>query len=163
MKKFIALFVFISLLVIICFFVNRKLVQKAPVSEVQIQVQNEINSEIKEEVKNNDLIHVSVPLPNSEIQSPLMVTGEARGYWFFEASFPVELVDWDGKIIAQGIATAEGEWMTNDFVPFKAELTFTTDPETYSNKGTLILRKENPSGLPENDDSIKIPVIIKKY
>jgi len=108
-----------------------------------------------------DLIRLASPRPNETITSPLTITGEARGYWYFEASFPVVLVDWDGRIIAQGIATAKGEWMTSDFVPFEAKLEFVADSNAYSNRGALILRKDNPSGLPEHDDALEIPVVIK--
>lgn len=106
-----------------------------------------------------DLIRLTYPRPNQVIQSPLIVTGEARGNWFFEASFPVYLTDWDGKIIATGIAQARGEWMTTNFVPFEAKLTFDLDKNLYSNRGTLILRKDNASGLPEHDDALEIPVL----
>jgi hypothetical protein len=114
------------------------------------------------EPSKSDLIHVESPQPNQIIESPLLVTGEARGSWFFEASFPVVLVNWDGLIIAQGVATAQGEWTTNNFVPFTATLTFTADKNAYSNKGALILRKDNPSSLPEHDDSIEIPIMFAK-
>ena len=107
-----------------------------------------------------DLIRLTTPRPNQAITSPLTITGEARGTWYFEASFPVVLTDWDGRIIAQGIATAQGEWMTAEFVPFVAILAFTVDKSAYSNKGTLILRKDNPSGLPEHDDALEVPVIL---
>ena len=112
-------------------------------------------------VQKAGLIRVTSPRPNSTVESPLTITGQARGYWYFEASFPVVLVDWDGKIIAQGIAQAQGEWMTEDFVPFEATLIFVADPNAYSNRGALILRKDNPSGLPEYDDALEIPVVIK--
>ena len=107
------------------------------------------------------LIRLTAPLPNATVSSPLTITGEARGYWYFEASFPVVLVDWDGRIIAQGIATAKDEWMTEEFVPFEATLTFVADKNVYSNRGALILQKDNPSGLPEYDDALEIPVVIK--
>jgi len=68
----------------------------------------------------------------------------------------VILTNWDGLIIAQGIAT---EWMTTEFVPFEATLTFVVDKNVYSNKGTLVLRKDNPSGLSEYDDALEIPVV----
>ncbi len=112
-------------------------------------------------VQKANFIRLTAPQPNSVVSSPLVLTGEARGYWYFEASFPIFLVDWDGKIIAQGIATAKDNWMTEEFVPFEAELTFAPDPNVYSNRGALILRKDNPSGLPEHDDALEIPVIIK--
>lgn len=117
--------------------------------------------DIGNEISKSDLIRVSYPRPNEEVQSPLTITGEARGGWFFEASFPVFLADWDGKIIANGNATAKGDWMTSEFVPFEATLTFTADANTFSNRGTLILKKDNPSGLPQNDDALEMPVIIK--
>lgn len=118
-------------------------------------------SEKQNEQGKTNLIRVDSPWPNQTVQSPLTITGEARGSWFFEASFPVVLTDWDGLIIGQGIAQAKSDWMTADFVPFEATLTFTADKNAYSNRGTLILRKDNPSGLPEYDDAFEIPVLIK--
>ncbi len=117
--------------------------------------------DIGNELEKADLIHIDSPRPNQTIQNPLTITGRARGSWFFEASFPVFLTDWDGRIIGQGIATAKDEWMTTEFVPFEATLTYTTDPNVYSDRGTLILKKDNPSGLPEHDDALEIPVVIK--
>lgn len=111
----------------------------------------------------SNLIRLESPLPYSEVASPLAISGKARGNWFFEASFPVFLVDWDGKIIAQGIATAGSEWMTTDFVPFTATLTFNKADISgqYSNRGALILKKDNPSGLPQYDDALEVPVLLK--
>jgi len=103
-----------------------------------------------------DVITVSSPLPEDKITSPLIIKGEARGTWYFEGSFPVVLTDWDGLIIAQGIATAEGEWMTTDFVPFTSTLNFTKP--SYGATGSLILKKDNPSDLRQYDDALEIPV-----
>ena len=97
----------------------------------------------------SNLIRVYSPQPNQEVTSPLSITGEARGYWFFEAVFPVRLLDKNGNIIAQTPAQAQGEWMTENFVPFSAQITFTVS-ETQN--GTLVLEKDNPSDLPENAD-----------
>lgn len=106
-------------------------------------------------------VNLSSPVANSVIVSPLTLTGEAGG-WYFEGSFPLEIVDSLGNVIAQGPAQATGDWMTTDFVPFTATLTFTNpynpgDPES-EKMGKIILRKDNPSGLPENDDSLEIPI-----
>ncbi len=103
------------------------------------------------------LISVAIPTPRSLIQSPLTATGTARGYWFFEASFPIELFDENNQLIAQGIGQAQGDWMTEDFVPFTATLTYTNSVEQ---NGTLVFKKDNPSGLSENDDELRIPVVI---
>jgi len=103
-------------------------------------------------------ITVSTPQPNTEISSPLTITGEAVGTWFFEATFPVELVDANGAVIAQGLVQALSDWQTEELVPFEGTLEFTTDALA----GELILSKDNPSGLPENDEDIKIPVTFSK-
>jgi hypothetical protein len=80
----------------------------------------------------------------------------ARGNWFFEGSFPVELVD-DSGDLAQTIATAKGDWMTDAFVPFEATLQI---PKNLAGPATLILKRDNPSGLPDYDRSISIPVFV---
>jgi hypothetical protein len=105
-----------------------------------------------------DLIVVESPRAREEINSPLFISGKARGYWFFEADFPIELVDENNNLIAQTIAQAKGEWMTEDFVPFEATLNF-VNPKT--NKGFLIFRKDNPSGLKEHDDELRVPILFK--
>ena len=88
------------------------------------------------------------------VTSPLTVRGEARGTWYFEASFPVKLYDSNGTQIAITPAQAQSDWMTVDFVPYEAVLTFTATTQT----GTLVLEKDNPSGEPANAASISIPV-----
>jgi hypothetical protein len=122
---------------------------------VPIDIQAEIDAK-------SDKIKVSSPVPLGVIESGDLVEGMARGPWFFEASFPVILTNWDGLIIAEGIATAESQWMTTEFVPFKAELLFGNpyndgDPD-FMKRGSLILKKDNPSGLPEHDDALEIPI-----
>ncbi|MBI4435034.1 hypothetical protein HY630_00010 [Candidatus Uhrbacteria bacterium] len=122
-----------------------------PASDEQVEeVQTTYGSE-----KGVNLI-VTSPVKDSVISSPLVIAGEAPGFWYFEATFPLVLVNWDGLIIAQGYATAQGEWMTEEYVPFTATLEFTT-PE-YGETGALILQRDNPSGLPENDDAVEIPI-----
>jgi hypothetical protein len=103
-----------------------------------------------------DLIQVANVTPNPISFSPLTVEGQARGTWFFEACFPITIEDANRNQIGIGIATATDNWMTEDFVPFTAEVYFDT-PAT--SRGTLILHKDNPSGLPENDNTLEIPVI----
>lgn len=104
----------------------------------------------------NVQIILDQPQPKATISSPLTISGQARGTWYFEATFPVVLTNWDGLIIAEGYATADGDWMTEEFVPFTATLEFET-PD-YGERGSLILQKANPSDLPENDDALEIEV-----
>lgn len=98
---------------------------------------------------------VTAPLPESVVRSPLTVSGKAKGNWFFEANIPVVLKDEKGNVIAQAGGHAEGDWMTTDFVPFTATLTFTNPGTPY---GTLEVKKDNPSGMSEHDASLSFPV-----
>jgi hypothetical protein len=100
-------------------------------------------------------IRVAEPTADAVVTSPLVVTGEARGSWFFEATFPVTLLDADGKPVVRGFAQAQGEWMTEQFVPFKAELAFTAPAGA---SGTLLIEKANASGLPEHAGELRIPI-----
>ncbi len=102
-----------------------------------------------------DLIKVFTPTPNQTVTTPLSITGEARGQWYFEATFPILLVDANNKTLGTGYAQAIGDWMTTNYVPFSATLPF-SPPTTPT--GTLILQRSNASGLPENDDEYRIPV-----
>ncbi len=106
-----------------------------------------------------NLIVVVSPIKNSEISSPLVISGRARGVWFFEGSFPVVLLDSYRNTIAEGHVSAQGEWTTTEFVKFLGSLEF--DNYIKGQNGYLILKKDNPSGIPELDDSLEIPIIFK--
>jgi len=88
------------------------------------------------------------------IGNPLTVSGKARGYWFFEADFPVFLYDSEGNELVVAIARAQDEWMSEDFVEFRAILEF----EPVGGVGELIFKKDNPSDLPENSDQLIVPI-----
>lgn len=103
----------------------------------------------------NDRIVNSFPQPDTLIQSPLSIEGEARGNWYFEASFPVKIVDATGSIVAQGVAHALENWMTTEFVPYQVTLTFT--PPSSSDTGTLILTRDDPSGV-RTPEELHIPI-----
>lgn len=106
-----------------------------------------------------DLIYTNYPKSMNTVSSPLEVEGHARGTWFSEASFRVYLRNSSGDIIATGYATAYEDWMTEEFVPFSVTLEF--EQPTSGTEGALVLIKDNPSGLPENDDELEIPVIFE--
>lgn len=104
----------------------------------------------------DDLIEIESPTINQTVTSPLTITGTARGFWYFEASFPIEIRDASGVIIANSYAEAQSEWMTEDFVPFEATIAFPAQDK--GSKGTLILRKDNPSGDPSRDQHVSVPI-----
>ena len=98
-----------------------------------------------------DLIRLTSPRPEMRIKSPVIVEGFARGSWFSEGLFSVQLTDSRGVVIASAPAYAQAEWMTDAFVPFRAELVY---PRKEKGVGRLILKKENPSGDKERDQSL---------
>ena len=107
----------------------------------------------------SDLIILDSPLPGANISSPLTIKGQARGTWFFEGDFPIMLEDGQGKNIAVSYATAKGEWMTTDYVGFEGKIQFKS--QLSGQRGTLILKKDNPTGQAKFDDALKIPVNFK--
>lgn len=106
-----------------------------------------------------DLITLDTLKAGSRISSPVEISGQARGIWYFEASFPIELQDANRKVLAQGIGSAQDDWMTENFVPFT--LTLNYKAQKSGTKGYIIFHKDNPSGMPENDDSIEVPIVFK--
>jgi hypothetical protein len=107
----------------------------------------------------SEWIVVDSPVPGELVHSPLRIQGRARGPWFFEGDFPVVLEDLNGGVIAEGFVTAIGEWMTEKFVRFEGSMEF--EKPRSVDRGILILKKDNPTGLPRHDDAVEIPVFLK--
>lgn len=126
-----------------------------PPKTVLAPVPNTNQIELEPVDDKSDFIKVTKPLANSSISSPVEISGQARGTWFFEGSFPIIIMDANDLIIGQGIATSSEEWMTENFIPFNATVYFER-PETVS--GKFILKKDNPSGLKEKDDQLILPI-----
>lgn len=114
---------------------------------------------VKPLVNKEESIVVVSPIKNALVSSPLVVSGRAVGSWFFEGSFPIILQDSYRNVIAEGHATAQGEWTTNDFVKFIGTLQFNNYIK--GQNGFLILKRDNPSDLVENNKSIEIPIVFK--
>jgi len=106
----------------------------------------------------SDLIILDEPKSGDIVESPFTISGKARGYWYFEASFPVEVVAETGEQLVIVPVQADGEWMTEEFVPFQASISI---QHPYSGPARLILHRDNPSGLPENDASLSVPIVIQ--
>ena len=104
----------------------------------------------------SELIRVQSPIEGEIITSPFKVTGEAVGFWYFEADFPVRLYDDKDSLLATGIAMAQGEWMTENFVQFETELVFKVPKGSKS--GKLVFERSNPSDMREHDRSLTIPI-----
>lgn len=93
------------------------------------------------------------------VTSPITVAGYViGGHWFFEGSFPVKVVDESGAVLGRGIAQAQADWMSTGTVPFTAIVQYAP---AASAEGTVVLSRDNPSGDPENDQSLSIPVAFR--
>jgi len=111
--------------------------------------------DVGNEIEKADLIRITNPRPNDSITSPTTITGQARGTWFFEGEFPIFIHDVQNQLICQASATAQGDWMTEEFVAYEATLEFT---EPAYGPGTLYLNKHNVSDNADLDDALIIPV-----
>ena len=148
------LFVLLALVIALILVTHRTQAPVVPVVPPPVQTEPAPASK-------DDLIVLESPLPKTLISSPLVVKGRARGNWFFEGSFPIEMVNWDGLIIGEGYATAQGEWMTTEYVPFEGTITFTRPLDEYSDKGWIILKKDNPSGESKFDNALEVEIQYK--
>ena len=110
-----------------------------------------------EEIKEIVTPQVISPKFGASLSGEISVEGIAPGTWFFEGSFPVSIEDPSGKVLSEGFVTAQSDWMTTLPIVFKGTL---KGPGNYSGKAVLVLKKDNPSGLPENDVRYEIPVNI---
>jgi len=101
-------------------------------------------------------ISVANPPQNTTVNSPLTVTGQAKGSWFFEGVFPIYLYNKSGLLIGQSHVRATSDWTTSDSVPFIGTITF---PRQFSGStGRLVLKNDNPSGLPQNSKAVQMTV-----
>jgi hypothetical protein len=106
----------------------------------------------------SDLIVVDLPFPGAVTGKEFTVKGKARGTWFFEASFPIMIVDKNGAVLGTYVAKAQSDWMTTDFVPFSVDVKV---PQSYMGPAALVLKKDNPSGDPSKDASLSFPITIE--
>lgn len=100
---------------------------------------------------------IDAPKPGATVGTSFTVVGKARG-WYFEGSFPLRVLSEQGSLLKEMPVQADGDWMTSEFVPFSETVTL---PPGTKGKVMLELHNDNPSGLPENDASITIPLYVQ--
>ncbi len=101
-------------------------------------------------------ISLSQPLSKDVLVSPIVVKGLVPGNWSSEGNFPVTILDSTGVTIAETTAKLSGDWMTEEYVPFEATLTFSV--QVGGGNGTMVIKKANPSGEIDKNDLVLIPV-----
>ena len=140
----------------------------APVTEIETETPSTNNNSTTTPVvtpkatyinASADKIVVDSPKPGEVVGNIFTIVGKARGGWYFEASFPIQVLSATSTVLKELPVQAQGEWMTANFVPFAT--TTVAVPAWYKGPATLVLKNDNPSGLPENDASISIPIVIQ--
>lgn len=114
------------------------------------------NTDVADAARKNVII--IQPVANSILPKTFVVKGSAPNSWYFEASFPIQIRDAGNNVIGHGTAHALTDWTQTGIVPFEATTTVTT---SYSGPATVVVLKDNPSGLPERDDSFSMPILIQ--
>ena len=95
------------------------------------------------------------PTTDSKITNPITVSGKALGNWFFEGEFSITVTDASGVELGSSTAKAQGDWMSEGYVPFTAIINFAKTSSPY---GYVIAKKNNPSGQPSADSEYKVKV-----
>lgn len=148
MKKILSILFLSSFIFVGCVGIGRKYVDPIPVPPIPA----------KEASTSKEYFKLESPAVNSEISSPLAISGQAQGPMFFEGSFPASIEDANGKVLGTDIAKTDKDWMTEKMVPFKATVNF---KKSTTKTGFIVLKNDNPSGLPENEHSVKFPISFK--
>jgi hypothetical protein len=111
-----------------------------------------------ESQKGEELV-IYKPEDKDEVGCSVEIEGEVSGGWYFEGDFPIKIVDTDDKELVSGVATAQGEWMTEEKVRFQAKLDC---PDCSKGKATIVFVKDDPSGLPENEDTAELSIVLSQ-
>lgn len=128
---------------------------KEAAEQTQSLINDDKTSEESSIPQKDDLIRVTSMKNNQVVDGSFTVTGEARGQWYFEGSFPVRIEDANGKVLGRVVAKAKGEWTTTEYVPFEVFVIF---DKYQTSTGFIIFEKDNPSGLPENANELRVPI-----
>lgn len=124
------------------------------------------NEKTEEKTDEKDMVYTSqeqgVELDLSEmnfderLSCPAIIEGEISGTWYSEGEFSIEVLQ-EGQVVEQLRAEAQGNWMTEDPVPF----TSTFECEEYPGEIELSFQQGNPSGLAENEDQVVVKATIE--
>lgn len=133
-------------------------IQREPKEEIN-EIPEGVSSETMPAIEGNasDLISLSFD-PNSELSGPVDFSGSVKGAYFFEGNIQINILSVDKTILKSGYATATTDWMTAEPVEFEGTIDLTG---LVPGPAYFEIHNDNASGLPENDKSIQIPIMIK--
>ncbi len=148
--------VFVLALTVILIYSGNKKVVVAPVTVDNTMLPIVDKSQILG--NKDDLVSFSVS-PNVKVHGVLSYRGVIKGGYFFEANIGIHILDASKKVLKTSNAVAKTDWMTAGSVSFEGNIDFTGLP---TGSAYFEIHNDNASGLPENDKSILIPIIISK-
>jgi len=151
--KLVFTIILVAILSIIIFFL-----QKKPSSEVVYTPPADVVIAENEIIGNkDDLVSFSI-LPGSKVQGVVFYEGAVKGGYFFEGNILVNILDTNKNLLKAGNTMATTEWMTAEPVGFGGSIDFTLLPK---GPAYVEIHNDNASGLPENDKSILIPIVVE--
>ncbi|HEY4477830.1 MAG TPA: hypothetical protein VJB09_00965 [Candidatus Paceibacterota bacterium] len=166
MTKFGKIILFVCalvLVVVVLFFLQKEpKVSEAPVVDNTVETtDNTMPVEYDKTLllgRAEDLIYLSI-VPNAKMpEGILSYRGSVKGGYFFEANILINILDANKEVIKASNAVAKTEWMTAGPVEFEGNIDFTDLP---AGPAYFEIHNDNASGLPENDKSILIPIILQ--
>lgn len=105
----------------------------------------------------DDLVSFTIA-PDTEVHGILSYRGTIKEGYFFEGNIIVNILDENKKVLLKSNGISKGDWMTSGPVNFEGNIDFTNLPK---GKAYFEIKNDNASGLPANDKSVLIPIIIK--
>ena len=128
---------------------------KMPINQITTNKPKELNPEVLG--NKDDLISFSVA-PGAFVFGNMAINGTVKNGYFFEGNILVNVLDANKNLLKTSHGTATTDWMTAGPVFFKADIDFTG---LLTGPAYIEIHNDNASGLPANDKSILIPVIIQ--
>ncbi len=121
----------------------------------------EEEKEPEEESEKGDTIYLEEVKSGDVLSVEDEILGRAPSNWYFEGTFPVRIFNQQGEEIAVLFAVATQEWTQEGYVPFSLELHSNLIDLKEESVVVIQFEKDNPSGLEENADYLKITVTLK--
>ncbi len=111
------------------------------------------------EGRKDDLVSFSIS-PGQEVSGKVHATGSVKGGYFFEANIVINILDANKNKThyGPGHANATTDWTTAGPVSFALDFDFSIMPK---GPAYIEIHNDNASGLPQNDKSILVPIVIK--
>ncbi len=103
-----------------------------------------------------DLVSFSTT-PGQKVSGVVKFTGSVKNSYFFEGNIVINVVDATANIVLKSNAKSTTDWMTSGPVSFSGSLDFSGLQKGYY---YIEIHNDNASGLPANDKSILVPVVI---